>query len=285
MKIGRFFEDVLGANLANTRWSWGAVDPVRNIVYLRIWDDQIGTVKGKNCVHVYWKKRKSSSPGLWERVRHIDMIRAGAQAVGVVCTAEDPSPDGPRAIKQYQHEPLVRLGELFGDDAHVYAVIEGELSLEQLARHQTGESTLATDLRSISRNKKIDKTGQEALINARLGQGQFRANLLERWDYQCAVTGVSVLEAVRASHIKPWSKSTNEERLDVDNGVPLIANLDALFDNGLISFAANGRMLISDRIKQEDRQRLNTSNGRLRAKPSEGMATYLDYHREKLFRA
>ena len=41
MTISQFYEEVLGANLANSRWSWGAVDPVANRVYLRVWKDEL----------------------------------------------------------------------------------------------------------------------------------------------------------------------------------------------------------------------------------------------------
>jgi putative restriction endonuclease len=43
MKISEFFTDTLGANLRNKRWSWGAVDPMTNRVFLRVWQDNIET--------------------------------------------------------------------------------------------------------------------------------------------------------------------------------------------------------------------------------------------------
>ena len=48
-----------------------------------------------------------------------------------------------------------------------------------------------------------------------------------------------------ASHIKPWSKCNNEERLDPFNGLMLAPNIDALFDSGLITFDADGTNKIS----------------------------------------
>lgn len=47
MSISDFFTDTLGANLANTRWSWGAVNPVTNEVFLRVWADELRTVGGQ----------------------------------------------------------------------------------------------------------------------------------------------------------------------------------------------------------------------------------------------
>jgi hypothetical protein len=39
-----------------------------------------------------------------------------------------------------------------------------------------------------------------------------------------------------ASHIVPWSEPTEEERLDVNNGILLLPLYDALYDKHLISF-------------------------------------------------
>jgi hypothetical protein len=48
---------------------------------------------------------------------------------------------------------------------------------------------------------------------------------------------------LRASHIKPWAKSTNRERLNAENGIMLAAHVDALFGRGLMSFADDRAML------------------------------------------
>jgi hypothetical protein len=59
-----------------------------------------------------------------------------------------------------------------------------------------------------------NKTTRKALIDARLGQGQFPADVAECWGNKCAVTTCGVSEMLRASHIEPWSECTNRERLD-----------------------------------------------------------------------
>jgi hypothetical protein len=41
MKISEFLTAILGANLRNKRWFWGAVDPITNRVFLRVWKDGI----------------------------------------------------------------------------------------------------------------------------------------------------------------------------------------------------------------------------------------------------
>jgi|GEM_PF-593831 hypothetical protein len=139
---------------------------------------------------------------------------------------------------------------------------------------------IARDIEEI-KNSNLNETEREALIAARLGQGQFRRGLEDMWGNQCAVLGCSTREVLRASHIKPWSECENgNERLDPNNGLLLAAHLDALFDRGLISFNDDRSMMISDRIDEAERQRLNLG-GSLRQEPSDAMKAYLNYHRTR----
>ena len=55
-----------------------------------------------------------------------------------------------------------------------------------------------------------------------------------------------------ASHIKPWACSESGEKLDIDNGLLLCPNHDALFDSGYISFDENGVIMISEHLKRDD---------------------------------
>jgi hypothetical protein len=150
--------------------------------------------------------------------------------------------------------------------------------------NRRAKDTLTQDPFALERPK-IESTTKEALINARNGQGTFRQRVLQIWDHRCAVTRSTTLGAIRASHIKPWSKSTDEERLDSENGLPLLATLDALFDfkKGLISFDSSGRLLISTRLNMNERRILGINRRSLAKKPSRRTAEYLPYHREHVF--
>jgi hypothetical protein len=92
------------------------------------------------------------------------------------------------------------------------------------------------DVADIRAATNVGETTKQALIDARRGQGNFRDQLMARWDNSCAVTGCNQPQVLRASHIKPWKKCSNAERLNPYNGLLLSANLDALFDRGLVSF-------------------------------------------------
>lgn len=124
-------------------------------------------------------------------------------------------------------------------------------------------------------------TTKEQLILARIGQGLFRKFVLSSWNYRCAVTGSSL--AVRASHIKPWRACNDSERLDPNNGLPLVATLDALFDSQLITFKPSGVIQLSERIPTFERQCLGISaDMKLRREPTPEMRMYLENHRQGL---
>lgn len=93
------------------------------------------------------------------------------------------------------------------------------------------------------------ETAKESLVQSRIGQGQFRAALIEYWQC-CSVTGYTQVELLKASHIKPWRYASNQERLNVFNGLLLLPNLDTCFDLGLISFDDEGKILISSQLRK-----------------------------------
>ena len=132
-----------------------------------------------------------------------------------------------------------------------------------------------------ARNEKLDQTTVNRLVDARRGQGRFRSELDYIWKNNCAVLGCSTREMLRASHIKPWHISNDEQRLDPENGILLAAHLDALFDSNLISFADDGRMLISDHLEWNDRRLLMLDGCRLRKEPSTKMKEFLTFHRNR----
>lgn len=87
-------------------------------------------------------------------------------------------------------------------------------------------------------------TSAKQLIEARRGQGVFRANVWAN-EKSCRVTGVSDPKHLRASHIKPWCKSDDSEKIHGANGLMLAPHVDHLFDRGYISFEDDGTMKLS----------------------------------------
>ena len=125
------------------------------------------------------------------------------------------------------------------------------------------------------------RTEIETLIKARLGQGSFRQKLLKLYP-SCPLTDLDVRSLLIASHIKPWSKCNNEERLDPFNGLMLAPNIDRLFDNGLITFETDGTIKISPKIDLENQKRLGISPD-LKLKIEPESEKYFEYHRNHVF--
>lgn len=139
------------------------------------------------------------------------------------------------------------------------------------------DEAILTDLEAIALRSDLKPTQRKALINARLGQGTYRKQMLKLWGGKCAVTGLTVQSALVASHAKCWIDSTDKERLDPCNGLPLIATLDKLFDKHLIAFTPTGEMQISRRVTKADRAILGIP-ANLREVPNNQQAHYLRLH-------
>lgn len=117
-----------------------------------------------------------------------------------------------------------------------------------------------------------------------IAQRLFRGNLLRLWQGACAVTSVQEPRVLLSSHIKPWADSSVQEKVDHFNGLLLIPNLDALFNEGLISFRSDGHILISSDWRADDQRRMHiTPDLHLRAVHPESRP-YLEFHQDVRFR-
>ena len=130
-------------------------------------------------------------------------------------------------------------------------------------------------------NKFKDNTEKKIIIKARVGQGLFKEKLLIK-SCKCAICGLDIKRLLRASHCKPWVKSNDKERLDVNNGLLLCPNHDVLFDNGFITFQDNGDIIICKKIDKSQYKLLNI-NENINIKLSSEQIPYIKYHRENEF--
>ena len=106
---------------------------------------------------------------------------------------------------------------------------------------------------------------------------------MELLEAGCRLTGVTDRRFLRASHIKPWSKSDSREKLDGNNGLLLAPHVDHLFDKGFISFGDDGRLLRSEALPQSVQNAWNLMPSVMSKSFSESQARYLAYHRENVF--
>lgn len=126
----------------------------------------------------------------------------------------------------------------------------------------------------------LTETQRFYLQSSRIGQGQFRESLFQRYQSKCAITGIEHDQLLIASHIKPWAACTNKERLDQSNGILLSALMDRLFDKGLISFEDDGKLIVSKKLSKMDILKCGIEQSQILKLTAESKK-YMEYHRSK----
>ncbi|MCA8162021.1 HNH endonuclease [Burkholderia cepacia] len=275
------FLDSLGVRLAVRRPSWDGTDESTDTVVMKLWFKDVEPGSDGRSIGV-WKPRppgdRSDPIGRAERLRSIAHLEAGRPTYAVLRYGKDR--DDPLA-KKYDG---VHLRKLNGVDRRpngdVFVTVDRLVTVDEYLSRAGARSSLEQDLADIgARHPNPDQaTTRQALVQARMGQGRYRAGLLSLWGGACAVTGCSVGTLLIASHAMAWADSNDDQRLDPANGLPLIANLDRLFDNHLIAFEPDtGDMLVSDVLSKKDRALVGVP-ARLRKKPTKRQAVYLRHH-------
>ncbi|CDY77939.1 putative type II restriction endonuclease [Caballeronia glathei] len=167
------------------------------------------------------------------------------------------------------------LGALIGDEFSLLMQSAVNASLEGLNEKEESDVKKRID---------IPETEKLQLIKARRGQGLFRSRV-ELVEDGCRVAGVVDRQHLRASHIKPWYLSTDEEKLDGNNGLLLSPHVDHLFDRGFISFSSNGTLLVSTHLAatvvSSWHLQANLTAKILRAEQE----VFMEFHRQNIFRA
>ena len=131
-----------------------------------------------------------------------------------------------------------------------------------------------------SKNKKKTKTK-----NARDGQEEYRRKLLSECPF-CPITMINEESLLIASHIKPWAVSNLTERIDPNNGFILSPLYDKLFDKGFITFTEDKRVIISNWLSRQVKERIGIKENQFfQFLPiNSERAKYLDYHRQSVFK-
>jgi putative restriction endonuclease len=126
----------------------------------------------------------------------------------------------------------------------------------------------------------IPETDRLAIIRARRGQGLFKERV-GKIESRCRVTGVENPVHLVASHCKPWRDSTNEDRLNGENGLLLTPSIDHLFDRGFIGFEDNGSLIISPVAHRPSLQRMGITTTQVINVGgfTSGQRHFLDFHR------
>jgi hypothetical protein len=121
------------------------------------------------------------------------------------------------------------------------------------------------------------------LVEARLGTGRFAEGVLALWDGACCITGVTVGMLLHACPIKSWVHATNEERLDPENGLPLVPTWSVAFTAGMLAFNDDGSPVLSAELPPEEAHKAGLDPAfRLPVKGARQRA-YLAWHRANVF--
>jgi putative restriction endonuclease len=172
---------------------------------------------------------------------------------------------------------------LIGNEAAALVKYEPVLETVKDGRMQFGDDLDTWEHHienQIETNTAIRDTEKTALIRARRGQGLFKERVAAI-ESCCRITGVDNPIHLVASHCKPWRDSTNEERLDGENGLLLTPSIDHLFDRGFIGFEDSGTLIISPVAHKPSLARMGVETERIVnvGSFSQGQHRFLEFHR------
>lgn len=91
----------------------------------------------------------------------------------------------------------------------------------------------------------IEDDGNDIFRTTKARQGQYRLRkmLLQNYQSKCAICNVTEPKLLITSHVKMWSNSTVEERMNPSNSILLCRLHDGLFEYGFISLTDDYNVL------------------------------------------
>src|SRR5664279_1806580 len=106
-------------------------------------------------------------------------------------------------------------------------------------------------------------------------------NAGQNWENIGWKVKVNFTELANKVRPKPWRDSTNEERLNGENGLLLTPSIDHLFDRGFIGFEDSGKLIISPVAHRPSLQRMGIDTTKVVNVGgfTSGQKQFLDFHR------
>jgi putative restriction endonuclease len=233
---------------------------------------------GQNWENVGWKV-KISFTELANKVRPKDHI--GILRTFLPDRYSPLQPDGNGLQGVYLTEVPTRLAEvligLIGQEVPPISLAARSVKPVSVDDLDLWERKLEQELVNDSSVREAERV---AIIRARSGQGLFK-DRVSRIESRCRITGVENPVHLVASHCKPWRDSTNEERLNGENGLLLTPSIDHLFDRGFIGFEDDGKLIISPVAHHPSLQRMGIDTLKVTNVGgfTSGQKQFLDFHR------
>lgn len=105
------------------------------------------------------------------------------------------------------------------------------------AGFDTKNTTIESYVEKIITNPESAKEVYRKVRDRGQSQKIFRQALLKAYNCRCAVCGYEFEETLQAAHIFPWSKASDEDKVNVCNGILLCPNHHALYDDGWLTIS------------------------------------------------
>jgi hypothetical protein len=122
-------------------------------------------------------------------------------------------------------------------------------SLENVNIEELEEYHLAPneEKEALSNIRFTDSDGKDVFRNIKTRQGQYKLRkvLIRNYQSKCALCNIKDPKLLITSHIKTWSESTAEERINPGNSILLCKLHDGLFEYGYISLTDDFNVLYS----------------------------------------
>lgn len=151
------------------------------------------------------------------------------------------------------------------------------------------DDTTSNLLNSVSEN--FERRVEQYLVNRKVRDAAFRANVCAAYEDRCAVTGLQILNGggraeVQAAHIWPVSEGGPDT---VQNGIALSATAHWLFDRHLISLSDDYGLLVAhNKVPSEFAVLFEKQSERVRLPRDERLwpsRMFLEQHREQFANA
>jgi putative restriction endonuclease len=233
---------------------------------------------GQNWENIGWKVKVNFTE-LANKVRPKDHIEVLRPLLPDRYSPLQPNGNGLQGI--YLTEVPTTLAEvligLIGEEIGPIALVARDVKPVAADDLDVWERRLEQDL---VKDSSIRETERLAIIRARNGQGLFK-DRVSKIESRCRITGVENPAHLVASHCKPWRDSSNEERLNGENGLLLTPSIDHLFDRGFVGFEDSGNLIISPVAHRPSLQRMGVETDQVInvGTFTEGQRQFLDFHR------
>ncbi len=165
------------------------------------------------------------------------------------------------------------------DNNHLLVMIDME-KLRRKKRREKADNRLLKN--KISNKIDIREKYKFSISKIRIGQGQLRKDALIYYDGKCMMCEVDNSRLLNTSHIKTFAKSEKNKSRNIYNVLLLCDKHDGLFNDGLISFNDNGKIMISNELDEKNRKELQLEEGiSIELQPEHN--EFLKWHREHTF--